>query len=78
MQGKFQMVIMGNCGHTMQEDAPDQTANKLLNFVLRVMGTGGMASSMPDRPDRRSGREGGPAVATTEAAGFATKAPWSR
>ena len=36
MQGKFQMVVMSGCGHTMQEDSPDQAAQKLLQFVARV------------------------------------------
>ncbi|KAL1533899.1 protein phosphatase methylesterase-1 [Salvia divinorum] len=33
MQGKFQMVVVRNTGHAIQEDAPQEFANLILNFI---------------------------------------------
>mgnify|MGYP006143306335 CR=1 FL=1 len=44
MQGKFQLVILGDCGHQVHEEKPDDVAQKLLAFLSRqglVEGTGG-------------------------------------
>ncbi|GAB2239844.1 hypothetical protein Droror1_Dr00020362 [Drosera rotundifolia] len=35
MQGKFQMVVFRHTGHAIQEDAPDEFATLVLNFVSR-------------------------------------------
>ncbi|PIK61202.1 hypothetical protein BSL78_01845 [Apostichopus japonicus] len=35
MQGKFQMQVLSNCGHTMQEDQPQKVAEALATFLLR-------------------------------------------
>ncbi len=35
MQGKFQMQILGQCGHAVHEDSPDEVAEALANFVMR-------------------------------------------
>ncbi|KAJ4950214.1 hypothetical protein NE237_027046 [Protea cynaroides] len=35
MQGKFQMVVVRHTGHAIQEDAPDEFASLVLNFVSR-------------------------------------------
>ncbi|KAK4793175.1 hypothetical protein SAY86_023610 [Trapa natans] len=35
MQGKFQMVLIRNTGHAIQEDVPDEFANHILNFISR-------------------------------------------
>lgn len=35
IQGKFQMEVMTQCGHMMQEDAPDQVSQVLLQFWKR-------------------------------------------
>ncbi|GMH14071.1 hypothetical protein Nepgr_015912 [Nepenthes gracilis] len=35
MQGKFQMVVVRNTGHAIQEDVPDEFANLILNFISR-------------------------------------------
>lgn len=35
MQGKFQMQIIGNCGHTMHEDQPQKVAEAIATFLLR-------------------------------------------
>lgn len=35
MQGKFQMVVVRNTGHAIQEDVPDEFANLVLNFISR-------------------------------------------
>ncbi|CAM6043610.1 unnamed protein product [Sphagnum compactum] len=35
MQGKFQMIVVRNTGHAIQEDVPDEFANVMLNFVSR-------------------------------------------
>jgi hypothetical protein len=34
-QGKFQLVVLPACGHTVQEDAPERVAATLLEFVGR-------------------------------------------
>ncbi|KAK4256217.1 hypothetical protein QN277_009111 [Acacia crassicarpa] len=35
MQGKFQMVLVRLTGHAIQEDAPDEFANLIINFISR-------------------------------------------
>jgi len=35
MMGKFQLVILPNVGHLIQEDAPDKTATTIINFLTR-------------------------------------------
>ncbi|GBG78746.1 hypothetical protein CBR_g27970, partial [Chara braunii] len=35
MQGKFQMLVLRNCGHAIQEDEPDQFADSVLAFITR-------------------------------------------
>nr|QEE59975.1 protein phosphatase methylesterase 1 [Betula platyphylla] len=35
MQGKFQMVIVRHTGHAIQEDAPEEFATLVLNFISR-------------------------------------------
>ncbi|WRX31400.1 Alpha/beta hydrolase fold-1 - like 10 [Theobroma cacao] len=35
MQGKFQMVVVRHTGHAIQEDAPDEFAMLILNFISR-------------------------------------------
>lgn len=35
MQGKFQMHVLPNCGHTVHEDAPDEVADVLMLFLQR-------------------------------------------
>lgn len=35
MQGKFQMVVVRHTGHAIQEDAPDEFAALILNFISR-------------------------------------------
>ncbi|XP_077231821.1 esterase/lipase/thioesterase family protein [Tasmannia lanceolata] len=35
MQGKFQMVVVRHTGHAIQEDAPDEFASLVINFVTR-------------------------------------------
>eukprot|EP00475_Leptophrys_vorax_P036705 TRINITY_DN6249_c0_g1_i1.p1 TRINITY_DN6249_c0_g1~~TRINITY_DN6249_c0_g1_i1.p1 ORF type:complete len:338 (+),score=88.21 TRINITY_DN6249_c0_g1_i1:312-1325(+) len=35
MQGKFQFVLVGDCGHCVQEDAPATVADALSQFALR-------------------------------------------
>ncbi|EDV24459.1 uncharacterized protein TRIADDRAFT_24785 [Trichoplax adhaerens] len=35
MQGKFQMQVLSQCGHLMQEDVPDKVANALHSFLIR-------------------------------------------
>ncbi|VFQ61405.1 unnamed protein product [Cuscuta campestris] len=35
MQGKFQMVVVRHTGHTIQEDAPNEFADLILNFISR-------------------------------------------
>ncbi|KAK4788317.1 hypothetical protein SAY86_019636 [Trapa natans] len=35
MQGKFQMVVIRNTGHAIQEDVPDEFASHILNFISR-------------------------------------------
>ncbi|XP_042489142.1 protein phosphatase methylesterase 1 isoform X2 [Macadamia integrifolia] len=35
MQGKFQMVVVRHTGHAIQEDAPDEFASLILNFISR-------------------------------------------
>jgi len=35
MMGKFQLVILPNVGHLIQEDAPDKTASIIHNFLTR-------------------------------------------
>ncbi|RMZ97328.1 phosphatase methylesterase 1 [Brachionus plicatilis] len=35
MQGKFQMQILPLCGHAVHEDAPEDVADALANFMLR-------------------------------------------
>ncbi|XP_071847206.1 protein phosphatase methylesterase 1-like isoform X2 [Apostichopus japonicus] len=35
MQGKFQMQVLSNCGHTMQEDQPQKVAEAIATFLLR-------------------------------------------
>ncbi|XP_051139357.1 uncharacterized protein LOC127257094 [Andrographis paniculata] len=35
MQGKFQMVVVRHTGHAIQEDAPDEFADLILNFISR-------------------------------------------
>jgi len=35
MQGKFQMVVLPACGHTVQEDAPELTSDHLVEFWKR-------------------------------------------
>eukprot|EP00112_Aurelia_sp_Birch-Aquarium-sp1_P006690 Seg1733.1 transcript_id=Seg1733.1/GoldUCD/mRNA.D3Y31 product="Protein phosphatase methylesterase 1" protein_id=Seg1733.1/GoldUCD/D3Y31 len=35
MQGKFQMHVLPNCGHTVHEDAPDKVAELMVAFLQR-------------------------------------------
>ncbi|KAK9111754.1 hypothetical protein Scep_019273 [Stephania cephalantha] len=35
MQGKFQMVVVRHTGHAIQEDAPEEFASLVLNFISR-------------------------------------------
>ncbi|XP_068648307.1 uncharacterized protein [Aristolochia californica] len=35
MQGKFQLVVVRNTGHALQEDVPDEFASLVLNFISR-------------------------------------------
>ncbi|XP_065859391.1 uncharacterized protein [Euphorbia lathyris] len=35
MQGKFQMVVVRHTGHAIQEDAPDEFAALVINFICR-------------------------------------------
>ncbi|KAL9432390.1 hypothetical protein AB3S75_027425 [Citrus x aurantiifolia] len=35
MQGKFQMVVVRHTGHAIQEDAPEEFASLILNFIAR-------------------------------------------
>ena len=35
IQGKFQMIILQNVGHTMHEDQPEEFAKKLKEFIER-------------------------------------------
>ncbi|KAG9456866.1 hypothetical protein H6P81_001374 [Aristolochia fimbriata] len=35
MQGKFQLVVVRNTGHAIQEDVPDEFASLVLNFISR-------------------------------------------
>ncbi len=35
MQGKFQTVIMNECGHAIQEDEPLKVANQFFEFWKR-------------------------------------------
>ncbi|PKI42449.1 hypothetical protein CRG98_037157 [Punica granatum] len=35
MQGKFQMIVIRNTGHAIQEDVPDEFANHILHFISR-------------------------------------------
>lgn len=35
MQGKFQMVLLPQAGHAVQEDEPDKTADAVASFVAR-------------------------------------------
>jgi protein phosphatase methylesterase 1 len=44
MQGKFQLVIVADCGHAVHEEQPDTVAHKLIDFLARqglCEGTGG-------------------------------------
>eukprot|EP00937_MAST-01D_sp_MAST-1D-sp2_P003870 g3870.t1 len=36
MQGKFQFKLLYGCGHTVQEDNPDQCAEALAQFLVRL------------------------------------------
>ena len=35
MQGKFQLVVLPDCGHSVQEDVPEKFATCLLEFYTR-------------------------------------------
>ena len=35
MQGKFQLVVLPESGHCVQEDQPELTADHLFNFKIR-------------------------------------------
>lgn len=35
MQGKFQMQILPLCGHAVHEDAPEDVADAISNFMIR-------------------------------------------
>uniref|UniRef100_A0A6A7G343 protein phosphatase methylesterase-1 n=2 Tax=Hirondellea gigas TaxID=1518452 RepID=A0A6A7G343_9CRUS len=35
MQGKFQMQVVGRCGHAVHEDAPDEVAAAIIAFLTR-------------------------------------------
>ena len=35
MQGKFQMQVLPQCGHAVQEDAPDKVAEAVATFLIR-------------------------------------------
>ncbi|KAM4546942.1 protein phosphatase methylesterase 1 isoform 2-T2 [Fundulus diaphanus] len=35
MQGKFQMQVLSQCGHTVHEDAPEKVADALATFMVR-------------------------------------------
>jgi protein phosphatase methylesterase 1 len=35
MQGKFQMQVLGQCGHSVHEDSPMHVADAISNFMLR-------------------------------------------
>ncbi|KAG9285563.1 hypothetical protein G9A89_006551 [Geosiphon pyriformis] len=35
MQGKYQLIVLPDVGHMLQEDAPDRTANALVDFYKR-------------------------------------------
>lgn len=35
MQGKYQLLVLPDVGHMVQEDAPDRTANALVEFWKR-------------------------------------------
>ena len=39
MQGKFQMQVFRNCGHSVREDAPDKLAKVLVGFLTRNKAT---------------------------------------
>ncbi|KYQ99765.1 protein phosphatase methylesterase 1 [Tieghemostelium lacteum] len=36
MQGKFQLIVLAQCGHVIQEDNPISTAETLLEFIHRL------------------------------------------
>ena len=36
MQGKFQFKLLYGCGHTMQEDSPDQAAEAIRQLMQRI------------------------------------------
>jgi hypothetical protein len=38
MQGKFQMKILSiKVGHCIQEDAPEETASSIINFIKKFI-----------------------------------------
>ena len=45
MQGKFQLLLMYGCGHVIQEDNPEKTAEAILTFLERLVPLPG-----PERP----------------------------
>lgn len=49
MQGKFQMQVLGHCGHAVHEDQPEEVANALSNFVLRYKFTDSLEPISPPR-----------------------------
>ena len=49
MQGKFQMQILPLCGHAVHEDAPEEVADALANFMLRYKFTTALDVIKPPR-----------------------------
>lgn len=37
MQGKFQLVVLEDVGHTIHEDSPIKTANIIVDFIKRQL-----------------------------------------
>lgn len=49
MEGKFQLLLMYGCGHVIQEDNPDKTANAILNFCGRVTAVPGLTNTAQEQ-----------------------------
>lgn len=57
MQGKFQMMVLRNTGHAIQEDVPDELARIILGFIDRncITASGVKISSVLRAAQLRSG-----------------------
>lgn len=48
MQGKFQLLLLYGCGHVIQEDEPEKTADAILSFCSRITTVPGRGTSTQD------------------------------